>query len=1115
MNPRRLRALTAGLPRLTAPLMALTLALTAHAGAQVPAPQPAPAPTANPLTRRESQVVVYGRLERTPASNLVVIVDRLPAGASLVAGSSRLLRGPELDEQARPKQAWVPTGQEEALPEPVIQDSRAFWVVRAGANQTFGVAYTLAHSSAITLSERPGLVLGLPGVRPIGAARIPGGPSAPPLDSASELEDALGVGDLRQLAGEDGLIGALLAAQPLSTAATPARAVGGPATRVSITPLRTTTDLADAPTLLIEVFDADGKPANDAEATVKVTPEPFDTDSNPAEVGFQVQLSGGQGRVRLSTPSPDPRRNETLSVVRAEARITNANGTVSSSGSFKLDEFSVRDLAPQDTPVQGTQRPTFGVGAVGVQLNFTPSAAVPFSVDGSAQAFFRAGVLDGSLLTLGVNQQATLAGGVLSTSGSLLPPAQPFERFPLTGDASLPGSDASSGDGFYLRLERGPSFLTYGRMNPEFKGLLSLYNPYLNGLRANYASDALSGNAFAALVPVANQVFRTAGDGTAVYLLPNVPVAAGSEQVKVVTFDRDSAALKLSELVLERGADYTIDYPSGRILLTKPLLARDANGNPQFLAVAYAAEGSGAPNELRAGAQGRYQNGGFSVTGTVLRFSAGASPLFGLSAAYQAGGLGLGLETAYSGGFGVAGQLNLSGERYQLQARVEQRFDGFVDPDAVAPSPPGRTARADASFNITNSLSLNAQYALSQNFAAGSGAQSASVQAKNDFGLLSAGLGFAGTWTYAPGSSSSAAYVLGTLEAPAGPFKFGVRQRVAITPGTASDTLLQLDYGLTQNLNLTASDLISYGGGVNGVRQQAFFGLTGRFSNAELLRRNLGGDPRRPEPFGTTNLSAGYGLDTLGGEAGRFRLDLDTTLPITDTLSAQLAAEAGLASSNATGSFAAGLLYQAGDTRASGRAQFSLSNAGLKQVYTASAVTRLTPDFVLSPSAEYDRLEDGRTGTKFSLAGALRGERWSVLTNTTLRGGFFGDLIEGELRASYEADERLFLRPGVAYRFGGGLFTGQAGLGATYYVTDTIGLGASAAYQFQQAGAAGIGSSGKLSLGAEASLRVAPGLVLAGGVNFIGFSGIGTTFKTDPGFYIRLDYLFDETLFNR
>jgi hypothetical protein len=87
--------------------------------------------------------------------------------------------------------------------------------------------------------------------------------------------------------------------------------------------------------------------------------------------------------------------------------------------------------------------------------------------------------------------------------------------------------------------------------------------------------------------------------------------------------------------------------------------------------------------------------------------------------------------------------------------------------------------------------------------------------------------------------------------------------------------------------------------------------------------------------------------------------------------------------------------------------------------------------------------------------------------------------------------------------------TGQVGAGWTYFITDQFGLGANAAYQFQP-----LTGTGKLSFGLEASLRIFNGVILSVGANFVGFDGLAG-WSTAPGFFVRLEFLFNDQLFGK
>ncbi len=116
--------------------------------------------------------------------------------------------------------------------------------------------------------------------------------------------------------------------------------------------------------------------------------------------------------------------------------------------------------------------------------------------------------------------------------------------------------------------------------------------------------------------------------------------------------------------------------------------------------------------------------------------------------------------------------------------------------------------------------------------------------------------------------------------------------------------------------------------------------------------------------------------------------------------------------------------------------------------------------------------------------------------------------MQGEIQFGYVANERLFARAGAAYKFTG-TFTGQVGAGLTYFITDQFGLGANAAYQFQPST-----GTGKVSFGLEARLRVFNGVILSAGTNLIGFDGL-SGWSTAPGFFVRLEFLFNDQLFGK
>jgi hypothetical protein len=83
------------------------------------------------------------------------------------------------------------------------------------------------------------------------------------------------------------------------------------------------------------------------------------------------------------------------------------------------------------------------------------------------------------------------------------------------------------------------------------------------------------------------------GNGTSGPYCLGGPVRLGTDRLIIETRDRLNASLVLSQQELERFVDYDIDPSTGAVLLRRPLLSQDVNGNPLVL-VALAEQLNGA-----------------------------------------------------------------------------------------------------------------------------------------------------------------------------------------------------------------------------------------------------------------------------------------------------------------------------------------------------------------------------------------------------------------------------------------------------------------------------------------------------------------------------------------
>ena len=1132
-----------------------------------------------PAQTRESQVVVLGKVDQVLGGNSSVILsDRIPANASYIKGSSRLLTNPSFNVTQYASDAGTP------FSDPYVSGDRLFWVIPAKAYQAalaklnrksnvamslaqvggvYGLTYRLSHTGALVMpTDRVGVLLLSPGKPGVGVSA---------LDPSSAIGKTCGECVVRVLQGDPTtLLPALNAAIPLAGAPSSSndRPIGGEATILKVSVINPQTDNGMSAIVLVEAFDANGLAASDSYATLELNVDPITPDAEPGISGYQVRLVGGVGRVQLSGLSQQPGNNNPITEVQVEARVTNSNGTISSSRNFKVSELSVasRDpLTPNTTDTQAPARPFLLVGNIGAQGDLgIPSG--DFSISGGLRAFARGEIATGVTLTAAINLQVkdyvdanengrkdpSEQGSGFSFDGNLLPPANPYDttRFPLLGDSSTSGSDVRSSDSFYFKLESGSSYLMYGQFTPGFTGILTNYSPNFNGFQGQYRGGGINLNAFATNRPNANKFFSLQGDGTRLYYVVDsnstpykTEVFESSERVVIAVYDRTSCTfspagklmvgsctVRLSQKVLERNTDYSIDYKTGRIELRKSLNASDSNGNPQFVEVDFAR--SKADLNWQFGVQAGLNAGAFNLTGTaILLKPAAVSPgfLFGVGANFSAGGFDLGLEGTSSGGaFGLGAQVNYTSGGFNFRARFQDLAIGYLDPARNGlTATAGRNLNIDASLGDPNGFSVNANITHTQNYEnAGPGANNTfGLNARNNFGSgLALSLGAYATLN--PALNNFDMFATLGAEVPLGALKLTLLHKQFLIGKTNSSTEVGLELPLSENFSLRFSDTLTYG---DSIRMQLNFGVRGTFTNQELIRTITGNNALIPDAFGQTNITASYALDTANGQSGQAAVGIDTDIPLGNNFSAQLGGQATFGSTSANSSYGGtvGLRYDDTNTKANASVGLSVNGDGsLKQIYQVGVLAQISPNFVIFPNLEYavDPAVWAKTpnatyadGGKFGIALALRADQFSLIGNNFGKFGIYrsaadaSDYIEGLFVASYESSEVLFLRGNLNYRYEfstpslPSVFTVQLGAGFTYFLTDFIGVGANAQLAWQTSGAV------SYAFGVEASLKPLTNLLFTVGYNFSGTNFFGS----NQGIYFRLDWKFDERLFGR
>ncbi len=628
--------------------------------------------------------------------------------------------------------------------------------------------------------------------------------------------------------------------------------------------------------------------------------------------------------------------------------------------------------------------------------------------------------------------------GQPEVSSGLRQEPDPTLRFPLTGAGTEPTLPLRSDEPVALRYDDARFSLGYYAEGLGVFGLSGL--PQATALRLETRGD-LAAQGFVGFVPVNSKTDLILPDGTRFYRLSG-PAEAGSEQVYLQIGPR--------EVRLERLKDYVLDAPSGTLTLAQPLWPTDPDFQPVRLRVVYAPLGGA--RELGYGLGARWKLGDFSL-------SAGAALLpgeawrYGAEAAYQ--GVGFGLKASYSqmatqpqGRFG----LEVSGQSGALESSASLSYENRLQ------------GQAQVSYRLSEADRLALEHQASETNRTGL----LYIRRLSPAFSIGAGLGY--TW------ESAATSALGRLGLQDGAFKSELTHAQPFSLAASATTRLSISYAFNANLMAEADLLQTWGLG--------FAGTLG-------LKQKLG----------AANLALSYQLPGVSGEGNRARFGLEAPLPLDEhwSLNASAGYERSLTSGADQAAFGLALHYRAEGFTATLGGETAIAREP-KVVVRAGASGQLDAQQTLSIDATYQLLptSEGR----FTLAYALRGREVSLLTYHRLQSGE-ARTLEGALATSYHPGLHFQLRPSLAYRLrldDPAGHTYQLGLGANYYLTEWLGLGAAAYYQFQP------GTQTEAAAWAlEASFRLLEGLWLNLGYTFGGFTGL--TPDTAPGLYLRLDFL--------
>ncbi|HYM82234.1 MAG TPA: hypothetical protein VEY91_12595 [Candidatus Limnocylindria bacterium] len=441
-------------------------------------------------------------------------------------------------------------------------------------------------------------------------------------------------------------------------------------------------------------------------------------DLDPASPGHQVAVEGGEAQVPLVAPiqpgiarivasaagggAAAPRAELSL-VFLPELRPLFMVGTVEGT-------IALRDLARGAAvarPVTGFEQPL-------------GSFASRFEGGGEAGAraalFMKGRVGEDVLLTLGLDSDRPRGSRRFRD-------IQPDAYYPVYGDGAVRGYDAQSTGRLYARLDRQGASLLYGDFITANAGgarSLSSYSRSLTGVQQRFENRRWTLESFGSRERGRRRVDELPGRGVSgPYLLPVAPLVENSEQIEILTRDRNQPSVVLGARPLVRFSDYTLETLTGRLLFKAPVASFDADLNPVSIRVSYDVE-HGGPAYWIAGAEARVKPterielGGSYVadrdpTNPYALRSAFAAAKLGsttVEGEYAVSVRGSSRSGPFGGRAGDGGRLELRHEGERVQARA---FGAVTDAAFENPSGGIAAGRSEAGGRLSARLAARSR----------------------------------------------------------------------------------------------------------------------------------------------------------------------------------------------------------------------------------------------------------------------------------------------------------------------------------------------------------------------------------------------------------------------
>jgi len=410
-------------------------------------------------------------------------------------------------------------------------------------------------------------------------------------------------------------------------------------------------------------------------------------DLDPYQPGIQVFIEGGEGRFLLLPPA-QPGKAElgaTSGTVKSTAQIEfmpNLRPMIAAGlieGTINLRNLSPSALQPAQSgdvferQIQSTSRSfDSGKGDVAVRTAL----------------FLKGKVLGATLLTLSYDSDKP-------SDTTLFRDIQPNQFYPVYGDSSARGFDAQSTGKLYVMLQNGSNYALLGDYSTQSDNparQLTQYSRALNGGKGRLQKGAITVEGFASRTSSTQVIQELRANGTSGPFRLNINGVVNSQQVDVITRDRNQPSVIVKDTPLAAFTDYEMEPYSGLLLLKSPVPSVDADLNPVFIRVSYSVDSGGARHAV-AGADVKVQlNPSVTLGATAIRDAdpANNQNLTGVNMTVKLGdktvaAAEVARSTTDLQGSGSGQRVEIRHEDQQLQARIwGVRTDaGFYNPNSL------------------------------------------------------------------------------------------------------------------------------------------------------------------------------------------------------------------------------------------------------------------------------------------------------------------------------------------------------------------------------------------------------------------------------------------------